>query len=175
MTEASIKQILDTERLTLSFGQKLSHYFFVFFILLPPMFTTYDFIQYYILDSYSGIRTPEEMAFNYLWILPAIALIVIQRNRLKFKKYRISANEQELSKALKITSQELNWRIEKQSSNYIRAYRDWDLTASMGEMITIVTAEKYVLINSICDPNKKASIASFGLNRTNKRTFMINL
>jgi hypothetical protein len=175
MEENSVKDMIESGRLSLSFWRKLDHYFFVVFVLFIPALTTYYLIQYYFFDSYYGIRTSRELAEDYLWLIPALIIVIVQWNRLKFKKYKITASEDEIYKALNLTSQELNWRIEKRSPNFIRAFRDWDLTASWGEMITIIPTGGSILINSICDPHKRTSIASFGMNKTNTRTFIINL
>ena len=106
---------------------------------------------------------------NYLWFIPAIIVARVQWNRLKFKKYKISASEQEIYKALDLTVQELNWRIHKRTPDYIKASRSWEFTVGWGEMITILPAKGSVMVNSI------SSTASFGMNRTNTRTFIINL
>jgi hypothetical protein len=42
-------------------------------------------------------------------------------------------------------------------------------------MITIIRLKDGLLINSICDPDKRSSVVSFGWNRKNIRTFLKNL
>ena len=45
------------------------------------------------------------------------------------------------------------------------SFRSW------GEQITIIWEKDKILFNSICDPDRSPSIASFGMNRKNRKTF----
>ncbi|MCO6360808.1 hypothetical protein BXY85_3564 [Roseivirga pacifica] len=175
MEENNVKHMIESRRVSLTFWRKLDHYFIVVFVLLTPLLATYDLVQFYFFDSYDGESTPKELLFNYLWLIPAILLTIVQWRRLKLQEYKITANEDQIQEALIQTSQELGWRIKESSPEFIRAFRGWNLTASLGEMITIIPFQDSILINSICDPNKPSSIASFGMNKTNTRTFIINL
>jgi hypothetical protein len=45
-------------------------------------------------------------------------------------------------------------------------------SGSWGERITIILDKNRVLINSICDPEKRSSVVSMGRNRKNCRTLI---
>jgi hypothetical protein len=104
-----------------------------------------------------------------------VTFIFIQTNGLKFKEIKIGYNEQEFSEAVDLTVKQLKWEIERNDNQIFRAYRPWNWTASWGEMITIIKHEGKLLINSICDLNKRSSVVSWGWNKKNIETFKANL
>jgi len=171
-----IKNMKETQRLKLSFWQTVSHYFVVVFILLIPIFTLISVFEIYVTKTYDGVRSAEELLrFSLPWIIPAIAFFFIQRFQLRFKKVTIDYTDEEFKEAVERTAKELEWTIEKNKKTYLRANRPWNWTGSWGEMITIIRLKDGLLTNSICDPDKWSSVASFGWNRRNIRTFIKNL
>ena len=58
------------------------------------------------------------------------------------------------------------------SSNYCCAFHETRTFLNWGESITIIKTERGILINSICDPNAKTALFSFGWNRRNINTFI---
>ena len=171
-----IKNMKETQRLKLSFWQTVSHYFVVVFILLIPIFTLISVFEIYVTKTYDGVRSAEELLrFSLPWIIPAIAFFFIQRFQLRFKKVTIDYTDEEFKEAVERTAKELEWTIEKNKKTYLRANGPWNWTGSWGEMITIIRLKDGLLTNSICDPDKWSSVASFGWNRRNIRTFIKNL
>lgn len=155
--------------------EKFWHYSVVPFLLIVPMLITWNFIEYY-LGIYEGVRSPFEMVNGYLFIIPAILFYYIQKKRLKLKTYEIRTTEEDFKKAFEKTAIELDWSIEQQSKNFIRAHRGWSWSSSWGELITIIREEDKILINSICDPNAVfISVFSYGWNKRNVKTFVENL
>jgi hypothetical protein len=163
--------------LRLTRGQLFAHYAIVPFLLIAPIFTTYSLIQIYFTHSYTGVRSAGELAIaGYPWIILAFASFFIQKRRLKFRKIQISVKPENFKKAVMLTSNKLNWEIQNITNNYAVANRKGNFPGgSWGELITIIRKENLVLINSICDPNNKISVASWGWNRKNAETFKINL
>jgi hypothetical protein len=176
MTKEWIDIMKHSRRLKLSFWQRLDHYFIVLFILFIPGFTLFSLYEIYVSETYEGLRTAEELInISWPWIIPAIAFYFIQKRRLRFKEVKIDYSEQEFQEALKRTVEEYNWQIELNDEAILRAYRPWNWTGSWGEMITIVKDKDRLLLNSICDPNKLSSVASYGWNKRNINTFLKNL
>ena len=83
--------------------------------------------------------------------------------------------DQEFQEAIQRTASEYEWKIERNNKAVFRAYRPSNWTGSWGEMITIIRGKDALLLNSICDPNKTSSVASFGWNKRNIETFLKHL
>lgn len=163
-------------RLKLTFGQTVDHYFIVIFLLIVPGLTAYDLFKIYVSKTYDGVRSADELIMTSLpFLILSILFIFIQRHRLKFQEIRIDYTDEQFQEAVKRTSEELKWLIEHNDSEFLRAYRQWNWTASWGEMITIIKEKDRLLINSICDPNKKSSVVSWGWNKKNIEAFRTNL
>jgi len=171
MTQAQIHRMQETETLILTKGQTFWHYSLVPFLLIVPVLTTIDVFKYYVTQTYAAARPIEDMiSTGYIWIIPAIAFYFIQRRKLKFRTINISVDKNTFIEAVEQTAMELGWTIEKASSDIIIAtsgfsWRSW------GERITIIRCSDKILFNSICDPDNRPSVASFGMNRVNRRTF----
>lgn len=165
-----------TKRLKLSSLNMFSHFSIVIFLLLGPLSATWYLMEYYILGNYDGVRTPFEMArILYPWIIPAIFFYIFQRKRLRFKQINTSVTTKDFKTVVELTANELEWRIDYFSDEFVRAYHTSKWSASWGEMITIIHEKDYILINSICDPNKSMYIISLGWNKKNVRMFKSKL
>jgi hypothetical protein len=108
--------------------------------------------------------------WSYLPLIPAVAFYYIQKRRLKFKVIDMAINHDAFIEAVKETAQQLEWQIVKKNQNLIVAksgfsWRSW------GELITIIRVKDKILFNSICDPDNITSIASWGMNSVNLKTF----
>jgi uncharacterized membrane protein len=160
----------ESEILVLTKWQKFWHYFIVPFLLLVPVLTTIEVFKYYVTHTYKGIRPIEDMMVGYIFILPAIIFYFIQKKRLKFKIINIAVDEAGFKKSIEQTASELEWNVRKITKDTIVAksgfsWRSW------GEQITIIWDKDRILFNSICDPDNKTSIASYGMNKLNRRIF----
>lgn len=171
-----IKIMKETEKLKLSFRQIVNHYFIVVFLLLIPLFMMISIFEIYITKTYDGVRSVDELIrFIIPCIVLAIIFFFIQKNRLKFKKIKIDYTDEDFKEAVNRTVKDLEWKIDKNNKTYLRAFRPWNWTGSWGEMITIIKLNDGLLVNSICDPDKWTSVASYGWNKKNIRTFLNNL
>ena len=118
----------------------------------------------------SPITVGEMATWSYLPLIPAVAFYYIQKRRLKFKVINIEVDADTFNNAAKETAKKLDWEIIERRQNLIVA-RSGFSWRSWGELITIVRDKERILFNSICDPDKIASVASWGMNRVNLDTF----
>ena len=68
------------------------------------------------------------------------------------------------------TAKELEWTIEKETNDIVVAktgisWRSW------GEQITIIWCKDKIFFNSICDPDNRPSLSSYGMNKLNRKIF----
>ncbi|MEO9022023.1 MAG: hypothetical protein ABI237_00010 [Ginsengibacter sp.] len=168
MTEAQIQKMKNTQTLILARGQTFWHYAVIPFLLITPALTTIDFFKYYVTHTYTSTK-PIDYIFGYIWILPALIFYFIQRHRLRFKIINISVDNKAFHNAVEKTAKELEWKI-TQMNNEIVVAKNFFSWRSWGEQITILHDQDKILFNSICDPDKRPSIASFGMNKVNRVT-----
>ena len=163
--------------LKLTTGQLFNHYAIVLFLLIVPITTTVYLFQIYVTKNYSGVRTTEELMWvGYPGIALAMLVYLLQKKRLKFKEFEISVDADNFKRAGLETASKLGWNIQHISGSSIIAIRPGTLSSgSWGELITIFNDHDKIFINSICDPNNIISIASWGWNKKNVKTFMANL
>ena len=155
-----------SKRLKLKTSETWKHYEIVLFLLFIVALTSQDLFKDY---------TTDKLIIPLLFLAFALIFTIIQYRRLNFKKLQISCTNEQFQKAIKRTVNDLEWIIEKNNKNFIRAIRPGNLTASWGEMITIIKDNDQILINSVCTPNHISSAFSYGWNRKNISTFINNL
>lgn len=171
MTQVSIQTMKETEILVLTKRQTFWHYCIIPFLLIVPIITTIDAFEYYVTHTYSSARPIKDILLTgYIWIFPAIAFYFIQKNRLKFRTINMSVNKETFKTTVKQTAKKLKWNLKEETSNTIVAtsgfsWRSW------GEQITIIWCKDKILFNSICDPDNRPSVASYGMNKVNRKTF----
>jgi hypothetical protein len=171
MTGVQIQQMKDTETLVLTKGQSFWHYSIILLLLVAPILTTIDVFKYYVTHTYNAVRPIENIiSVGYIWVLPAIVFWFIQKHRLKFKAINIEVNKSTFERTVEQTARELNWQFKKVASNTIIAKSEFSWR-SWGEQITIIWAKDKILFNSICNPDNRPSVASFGMNKVNRRRF----
>ncbi len=177
MEEINKLYSVKTNSLKLTWGRTFAHYAIVPFLLIAPIFTTYSLIQIYLIKNYTGVRTAQELiSTGYLWLIPAVLLYFVQKSRLKFREIKISVTPEKFNEAAILTSDKLNWEIQNLTDNYVVAIRKGNFVGgSWGELITIIRNDEKILINSICDPDNIISVASWGWNKKNRKTFEITL
>jgi hypothetical protein len=167
-----MKLITGDGRLKLTLGQTIDHYFIVAFLLLIPGLTSYDIYKMYVTQTYDGVRSADDLIkFSLPFLILAISFVFIQRHRLRFNEIKIKYTDEQFQEAVKRTIEELKWQVEFNDTDFFRAYRPWNWSASWGEMITIIKEKDRLLINSICDPNKTSSVLSWGWNKQNLEVF----
>lgn len=164
------------KRLKLTTIQTLTHYGIVILLLFIVSLTGWSLIEIYLTDTYEGVRTADELIKSSLpFFAIAIIFAIIQYGRLNFKEIQVSYTDEQFQEAIDRTVKDLEWRIERNNKTFFRAVRPWNWTGSWGEMVTIIKDKDRLLINSICDPDHMSSVASYGWNRKNIRTFIKNL
>jgi hypothetical protein len=169
MTQVQIQKMNDTEILTLTRAQTFWHYSIIPFLLIAPVMTTIDVFKYYVTHTYTSTKSID-FTFGYIWILPALIFYFIQKGRLKFRTINISVDNNTFHKTVEQTAKELEWDIE-QMANQIVVAKSGFSWRSWGEQITILHNKDKILFNSICDPDNRPSVASFGMNKVNRKTF----
>ncbi|MFC3197736.1 hypothetical protein ACFOET_08940 [Parapedobacter deserti] len=164
------------DRIQLTKRQLFWHFSVVPLLLVPPIVILIDFVSMYLDDTYKTVPTKAELLWSAM-IFIGLALISFfaQRARLRFKVFEIQYNDGQFENALKMTCENLKWRILIKRKSYVRAGRYWNWSLSWGELITIKRKKGKILINSICDPDAIPSVISYGWNRHNVKTFMSNL
>jgi hypothetical protein len=164
------------KRLKLTHLQALTHYGIVLLLLFIVSLTGWSLIEIYVTDTYSGVPTADELIKSSLpFLVLAIVFAILQYRRLNFKEIKVSYTDEQFQEAILRTVKDLEWRIERNNQTFFRAIRPWYWTGGGGEMVTIIKGKDCLLINSICDPEHMSSIASYGWNRKNIKTFIKNL
>ena len=169
--------MIQTGKLKMKFTDLISHYLIVLFLFLPMIFTLFSLFQKYILDSYTGVRSPEELIrATFPFGLIAIIFFFIQKNRLKFKSIETNLSIEKIKDVIEMTAKQLEWYPEIIDEKIIiaKTHPKWT-SGSWGEQITIIFDNSRIMINSICDPDKKASVVSMGRNKKNINTLIKNI
>jgi hypothetical protein len=176
MKNERTKTMMKTKRLKLTPLQTLTHYGIVLLLLFIVSLTGWSLMEIYVTETYSGVRTADELIKSSLPFLAlAIIFAIIQYRRLNFREIQVSYTDEQFQEAILRTVKDLEWRIERNNKTFFRAVRPWNWTGSWGEMVTIIKDKDRLLINSICDPDHMSSVASYGWNRKNIKTFIKNL
>ncbi|WP_203292487.1 hypothetical protein [Luteirhabdus pelagi] len=168
MKKALIRKSIADKKLKLSKRRWLNHFSIVAFFGLMLL----TFIFFLSKKYYEGeITSLDSLAFWFLGVplTLGIAFYYIQDRRLKFKVVKTRLSKVELNKAIKAVAEELEWHIEFKKNNVIVAKtHPGFISGSWGEHITILIDNDTVMVNSICDPDKKTSLVSMGRNRINE-------
>ncbi len=175
MKSEGIKIMLETERLKLNKSQLFSHFFVILFILILPTLCFYTIFKIEVLGSIEFKTTQELLYMSIPWLILAIVFLIIQYYRLNFIKINKKVTGEDFIRIIQITGKERNWKILILTNDYSVARRGFNWTGSWGERITIIRKENEILINSICDPDKRSSVSSWGQNKKNIKAFEKNL
>ena len=175
MTEKTIKKCIKKNELQLNFWDKIGHFWVVIFVLIIPVTT----VVFKIKDILNKTEKPSKDGEIYLFIIPILLSIIfylLQKKRLQFKIVETELNIKEVYKVVDETAIELEWAINKRKNSYIIASTNPKFTSgSWGEQITVIYTENKILVNSICDLNKKTSLVSMGRNKKNEQTLINNI
>lgn len=175
MNNQTIQKCIEKNELQLSLRDKISHYWAVIFALIIPI----SFITYKIVDIINKKERPSKDGDVYVFIIPIIIsflFYLLQKKRLSFKMVETKLSVDEIYKVIDETAKELGWIINQKNIKYWTANTNPKFTSgSWGEQITIIFAENKILVNSICDLNKKDSLVSMGRNKKNEQTLISNI
>lgn len=167
MTKEQIEKSLIEGKLQLSFWKTIDHYFVVVFLLVIPMmpiFKNWKDGTELSTGELTLILIFGGLGFFFLWL---------QSQRLKFKNHTTKLDASTLNDTINAVATELEWDIQQQTDEYIMAKTHpsfW--SGSWGEQITILLDRNEVYVNSICDPDKRSSVVSFGRNKQNMNTLI---
>lgn len=162
-------------RLKLSLSQRITHYSMVFLFMIPNIFSIFMIVED-ILGLYKRKADVESWYSSFAFFsIIALLLYIIQYRRLNFKRFEIYFTENQFKEAVRRTAKVLEWKIMKNNKKMLQASRDDMFSSLLGELITIEKRDGYILINSICDPNKWSNIFSIKRNRENVCIFLKNL
>ncbi len=159
-------------RLQLSLEQKITHYSPVIIGLIIPMIDLFI-----IFKNYFNNETILKQTLNpLLWfisILYVVLIYLLQHKRLKLKTIESSLDNEDSLMVIREAVENLNWKtIINNKRAIIAKVNNGLLTGSWGEQVIIIFDSNKMYINSICDPNKRPSLASFGNNRKNITTLV---
>ena len=161
----------ETNRLKLSNWQLFWHYSIILFILIIPLMNLYSIYQIEVTESYTGIWSVQEhLNFGLPWLIPALIFAIIQYRRLNFKRLKKHLTPEEFKYFVVQTGQKMNWNFINLTKDYAVAISRFNW-ASWGERITIIRKDNELLINSICDPDNRHSVSSWGRNKKNINAF----
>jgi hypothetical protein len=175
-TDSDIEWMKHTRRLKLSVRETLEHYYVVIFLCLIPLFSAYFQIKAYP-DKVQGIHSAKEdfMTTQLPFLVLALIAFYHQRRRLNFRVIHIAHSANDFHEAARRTAETLQWWIETDQSNFLRAFRSWNWTSSSGEMIVIIRDGDTLMLNSVSDLNRRTSFLSFGWDKRNIDLFLLNL
>lgn len=167
MKDELLKNCIKNERLELSFGERVNHFGLpALFLMIPVLFA---FLHLY--DHFRGESTSwkwSQFPFVTTVTILGLASYLMQKRRLKFHVVSTNLTQQGVYDVIKNVATRMNWAQTKQPGKLIvldthPSYLDWH----MGDKITIIVDGNRVLVNSICDPARKASLLGFGRHRQN--------
>ncbi|MBD1362375.1 hypothetical protein IDJ77_01015 [Mucilaginibacter sp. ZT4R22] len=171
MTEEIFNRSIETQELQLvGLENKLTHYGIVAFLLIIPLvLMVLHSIDYF--NSGSTDYKDGEVWFLFLPSVLAVIFYFIQKKRLKFKIVKTSLNAEQLKGIINEVAKDLKWvRMSSSTKTYIAKTLPGFFSGSWGEQITVLFYNDTVLINSICDPDRRPSVVSMGRNRENENT-----
>ncbi len=172
MNEEQIEYSIKTNELMLSNWDKFNHYGIVSFLIFIPTV----FIFLHLKDYFLGKPYPingADLLFSIIPLLLAYIFYRIQKNRLQFKVVETNLTRYELDKIIQNVAVVLKWAIQLNNNKIILAKTSPKFfSGSWGEQITILFDNNKVLINSICDLNKRRSVISMGRNKENMDTLI---
>ena len=172
MTKKQRQLSLQTNKLKLSFWDKVSHFGIVGFLFLIPLM----FVFFHLKDAINGTPKSLKEGEIYFLLIPTLLGLLfykVQLDRLKFKEVHTMLSRKELADIIEKVGTELKWHPEEISDDIVIAKTHPSFfSGSWGEQITILFGKNKVLVNSICDPDQKSSVVSMGRNKKNINTLV---
>ena len=172
MTEQQRQFSLQTSKLQLTFWDKVSHFGIVGFLLFIPLLFVFFDLKGLLNRTPKPIREGE-IYFLIVSTLLAILFYKLQSDRLKFKEVFTTLSKQQLTDIIEKVGEELKWYPEQINENIVIAKTHPSFfSGSWGEQVTILFDTDRVLVNSICDPDKRSSLTSYRNNTKNITSFL---
>jgi hypothetical protein len=166
-----IEKMKRTRKLCLTTWQLFGHYSIVLLFSVFPVYTIIALVKDYLLHDYAAAgRMRETIIAGCVGAVPVIILCVRQKRRLRLRVINTNVTVGDLMNAAEEAAKELGWKIEKVRKDLIVARSRFGFP-NRGELMTIIKDGDRILFNSICDPDRNVSVASFGMNKLNRTTF----
>ncbi len=162
-----LKQSIETGELQLEFWNKVTHFEIVFWSFAFAVFVPLLLLFYQIYEP-TNIKNYGVLWFSPVLIVVGVIFYFIQKNRLKLIPIKTNLSKEDFDKIIDQISKKYGWQISRNTSKEIVAKTPFS-GKSWGEQVTIIFDGNNLLINSICDPDKWASVVSLGRNAQNVR------
>ncbi len=161
-----INQMNKAKILKLSRTQLFWHYFLALLFFAIALLSLYHFLIIKNTENYKGIRTENEIFSCFIMFFSiAVLVFLINKRRLEFTQIDISLNEIEFKEKMLEIAEIENWTITN-NTNQFAVFSNGSLW-TWGLRMTILRSEKYLLVNSICNPDSKPCISIFNENERN--------
>ncbi len=167
MKRELVTKSLETGELQLTFWQKEGHYGLVIYLLVIPAIFLFFLTRDLIAGDYTKMKW-EILVAGLAASGLSFFVYRLQRKRLRFVTVDTALHRDQLMKIIELTGRELQWLPFYMDDQVIIAKTFpgfW--SGSWGEQITIMFDNGKILINSICDPDKRSSVFSNGRNSKN--------
>jgi hypothetical protein len=173
MTKEIYHKSIETGEFQLvGFWVNFTHFGLVIYLLFMPLMVLF----FHLIDFFQN--NPNFFQEGEIWIIvipPILAALFywLQKRRLKFCVVKTVLNQVQLKEILISVSKQLNWILGSGTANvYTATTNPGFFSGSWGEQITVLFYEDSVFINSICDPNKKSSVVSWGRSNRNEQSLI---
>lgn len=167
MEPSQFNHSITTKKITLNVSQKLTHFHIVI------LFAVLSITGVFFVITSEDKATLERSSYPCIGFI-ALTLIFyfIQKRRLRFIVIDTILERNQLQKAIDYVASKRNWKeITSNDDYYLATSYVGLLGGSWGEYITILFYNNKIYFNSICDPNKKTSLSSYGRNREHAKLF----
>lgn len=170
MTEEQINRSIETKELKMGRWRMFSHYSISILFLFMAAAMLFYFLNDILTgrDPKVGKTWPALVLFMVVPFILGIVYIRIQRKKLRFYTVTTTQTREQLKKIIRSLAKEQNWQVSFSNEKAIELKSSpgfW--SGSWGEQITILFDKETVLVNSICDPDERSSITSYGRNKKN--------
>ena len=167
MTNDQIKYSIETSEIKLGIFDKFNHYGIVGFLFIIPITLIFLHLKDYFQNNPKPFREGE-ILFIIIPSILGILFYLLQKNRLKFKSVETKLTREELDPIFEKVAKELEWTLYVNNKKMIIAKTHPSFfSGSWGEQITILFDKNRILVNSICDLEKRSSVVSMGRNKKN--------
>lgn len=167
MEDDLLKKSIESGELQLPSWQKKTHYEVVWWSFAIAVFFPLMILFYQLYDS-ARIKNYGVLWLSPIFIFVGVILYFIQKNRLKLTSIKTNISREEFDKIIENISDKYGWEIHINSLSEIIAKTPFS-GSSWGEQVTVIFNGNNLLVNSICDPDKRSSVVSCGRNKQNIR------
>ncbi|EJF10149.1 hypothetical protein [Pontibacter sp. BAB1700] len=172
MNSEQVVKSIRTEKLQLSLWDSISHYWLAILLICISLPFLYFNMGCALRGDCGPIPTPI-LLFMTVPSTLGIAVLWLQSRRLRFVSVESELTRDELIAIVAETGREQNWTLHTKGDNFIVAKTHPSIfSGSWGEHVTALFEDGRVLINSICDPDKKSSVTSMGRNKRNEKALI---